>query len=136
MATARGSGTFVKEVELSTASFYLQDLKELFSDDAGTTIKVLEARFCPADERVARKLQIQPGERAIYIRRLLLRAGEPAFYHRGYLVNDPHRPVIEAELEVTDDVLFGDIWERPGVSKSDQSNLPSCGSKNDHGTRR
>ncbi len=102
VTTARGSGTFVKEVELGTASFYLQDLKELFSDDAGTTIKLLEARFCPADERVARKLQIQRGERAIYIRRLLLANGQPAFYHRGYLVNDPHRPVIEAELEVTD----------------------------------
>jgi DNA-binding GntR family transcriptional regulator len=102
VTTARGSGTFVKEVELGTASFYLQDLKELFNDDAGTTIKLLEVRFCPADERVARKLQIRPGERAIYIRRLLLAEGEPAFYHRGYLVNDPHRPVIEAELEVTD----------------------------------
>jgi DNA-binding GntR family transcriptional regulator len=102
VTTARGSGTFVKEVELATASFYLRDLKDLFSDDAGTTIKLLEARFCPADERVARKLGIQPGERAIYIRRLLLAEGEPAFYHRGYLVNDPHRPVIEAELEVTD----------------------------------
>jgi len=102
VTTARGSGTFVKEVELGTAAFYLQDLTQLFSHEAGTLIKVLEARFCPADERVARKLAIRPGERAIYIRRLLLVRGEPAFYHRGYLVNDPHRPVIEAELEVTD----------------------------------
>jgi len=102
ITTARGSGTFVKEVELGAASFYLQDLKELFSDDACTTVKLLEARFCPANERVARKLHIQEGERAIFIRRLLLVAGEPAFYHRGYLVNDPDRPVIEAELEVTD----------------------------------
>jgi len=102
VTTARGSGTFVKEVELGTASFYLQDLKELFNDAAGTTVKLLEARYCPADERTARKLHLQPGERAIYIRRLLLAEGEPAFYHRGYLVNDPHRPVIEAELEVTD----------------------------------
>ena len=102
ITTARGSGTFVKEVELSAASFYLQDLKDLFRDDANTTIKLLEARFHAADERVARKLQIQPGERAIFIRRLLLVNGEPAFYHRAYLVNDPNRPVIEAELEVTE----------------------------------
>jgi len=100
--TARGSGTFVKEVDLGSASFYLQDLKELFSDDKSTTVKLLEARFKPADERVARKLDIREGERAIFIRRLLLVNGEPAFYHRGYLVNDPNRPVVEAELEVTD----------------------------------
>ena len=102
VTTARGSGTFVKEVELGSASFYLQDLKELFSNEKATTVKLLEARFKPADERVARKLHIQEGERAIFIRRLLLVDNEPAFYHRGYLVNDPSRPVVEAELEVTD----------------------------------
>jgi GntR family transcriptional regulator len=100
--TARGSGTYVKEVELGSAAFYLQDLKELLGDAASTTVKLLEARFQPADERVARKLCIREGERAIFIRRLLLVDGEPAFYHRGYLVNDPNRPVVEAELEVTD----------------------------------
>lgn len=102
VTTARGSGTFVKEVELRSASFYLQDLYELFSDDTDTTVKLLEARFQLADERVARKLCIQEGERAIFIRRLLLVDGNPAFYHRGYLINDPNRPVIEAELEVTE----------------------------------
>lgn len=98
--TARGSGTFVKEVELGAASFYLQDLKELFS--RSTTVKLLEARYQSADGRVACKLQVSEGERVIFIRRLLLVEGEPAFYHRGYLVNDPKRPVVEAELGVTE----------------------------------
>jgi GntR family transcriptional regulator len=102
VATAQGRGTFVKEVELGAAAFYLHDLKELFADDAGTTIRLIEARFVIANERIARKLGTTPGDRAIYIRRLLLAGGEPAFYHRGYLINDPTRPVIEAELEVAD----------------------------------
>jgi GntR family transcriptional regulator len=102
VATAQGRGVFVKEVELGSAAFYLYDLKELFSEEAGAAVKILEARFINADARVARKLQIGLGSRAIYIRRLLLLHGEPAFYHRGYLIYDPARPVIEAELEVTD----------------------------------
>jgi GntR family transcriptional regulator len=102
VTTTRGSGTFVKEVEMGSASFYLQDLKELFGDDTTTRVKLLEARFRRANERVARKLQIREGERVIFIRRLLQVRHEPAFYHRGYLINDPRRPVIEAELEVTD----------------------------------
>ncbi len=102
ITTARGSGTFVKEVELSSASFFLQDITELFGEEADTTLKLLEARFHRADERIARKLQIQEGERAIFIRRLLLVSGKPAFYHRAFLINDPSRPVVEAELEVTD----------------------------------
>jgi GntR family transcriptional regulator len=54
-----------------------------------------------ADERTVRKLSIQPGERVIYLRRLLCRKGEPTFYHREYLVYDPTRPLVEAEMEVT-----------------------------------
>src|SRR5512134_254698 len=103
VTTTRGSGTFVKEVEMGSASFYLQDLKELFSGgDATTRVKLLEARFRRADGRVARKLHVREGERVIFIRRLLQVGLEPAFYHRGYLINDPKRPVVEAELEVTD----------------------------------
>lgn len=102
VTTTRGSGTFVKEVELGSASFYLQDLKAIFNNDVTTKVKLLEARFRRADERVARKLLIREGERVIFIRRLLQVGSEPAFYHRGYLINDPNRPVVEAELEVTD----------------------------------
>jgi GntR family transcriptional regulator len=102
ITTSQGRGTFVKEVELGAAAFYLSDLKQLFNDDDSTMVKLIEARFINADERIARKLKIREGERAIFIRRLLLVYGKPAFYHRGYLINDPARPVIEAELQVTD----------------------------------
>lgn len=101
VSTIQGKGTFVKNVELGTAAFYLHNLKELFNDET-TAVRLIEARFVPADEQVARKLHIQPGKRAIYIRRILTAAKEPAFYHREYLVFDPTRPVIEAELQVTD----------------------------------
>jgi GntR family transcriptional regulator len=103
MVTAiRGSGTYVKEVALGSASFYLQSLNELFSDEKETLIRVLEARYYSADKKIARKLSIQQGERVIYIRRLLMVSGKPAFYHRAFLLNDPDRPVVEAELEVSD----------------------------------
>jgi len=102
VTTTRGGGTFVKEVEMGSASFYLQDLKEIFSNDATTKVKLLEARFRRADERVARKLRVRVGERVIFIRRLLQVGQEPAYYHRGYLINDPNRPIVEAELEATD----------------------------------
>jgi GntR family transcriptional regulator len=100
--TEKGSGTYVKAVELEDAAFYLRDLTQVFNDDVNTTVKVIEAKFVPADERIARKLRIGQGEKVIYIRRMLLARRLPAFYHRGYLVNDPTRPVVEAELQVTD----------------------------------
>ena len=100
ISTAPGSGTFVKAVDLGTATFHLQELQTLFSDKQ-TSVKLLEARVALADERVARKLAIAVGKRVIYLRRLLCRSGEPTFYHREYLVYDPTRPLVEAEMEVT-----------------------------------
>jgi DNA-binding GntR family transcriptional regulator len=102
ITTIRGKGSFVKAVSIEDAAFYLRDLKSFFSTEQDTTVKVIAARFVPADERLARKLQIKPGVKVIYIRRLLFVAEKPIFYHRGYLVSDPARPVVEAELEVTE----------------------------------
>jgi DNA-binding GntR family transcriptional regulator len=134
ISTAQGRGTFVKEVELGSAAFYLSDLKELFNDDESTTIRLIEARFVSADERIARKLQIRIGERAIFIRRLLVVKDQPAFYHRGYLINDPTRPVIEAELEVTELkgifqgsgsslIKFGDLYLESALLTSEEAQL-------------
>lgn len=101
ISAAQGRGTFVKAVRLGMAAFYLNHLQEIFGDEAGTTVKLVEARFAPANERTARKLRIAVGGHTIYIRRLLLVHDQPAFYHCGYLIYDPRRPIVESELEVT-----------------------------------
>ena len=99
VCTEQGRGTFVKAVELATATFDLHELQELLDDNA--TVKLIEARFSTANARTARKMQVAVGERVIYIRRLLQVHGEPALYHRGFLIYDPSRPIVESELEVT-----------------------------------
>ena len=97
----QGRGTFVKPVAMGEASFQLRKLQDLFNDTEHASVNVLEARIVTADERVARKLGIAMGQRTIYIRRLLRTDGLPALYHREYLIYDPTRPIVEAELEVT-----------------------------------
>jgi len=96
----QGRGTFVSALELGRAAFDLQELQDLFNDSA-MAVKLLDARIVSVDERTARKLDLAVGERTIYIRRLLTVNDEPAFYHREYLVYDPTRPIVEAEMEVT-----------------------------------
>jgi GntR family transcriptional regulator len=100
VSTAQGRGTFVKSLELGQAAFDLQELQDLFNAPA-IAVKLLDVRIVSADERTARKLKLTVGERTIYIRRLLTVNDEPAFYHREYLVYDPTRPIVEAEMEVT-----------------------------------
>jgi GntR family transcriptional regulator len=99
--TKQGRGTFVKPIAIGEATFHLKNLYNLLNDTENTTVHVLEASIVRADERVARKLGIQPGQRTVYIRRILQTGDLPALYHREYLIYDPTRPIVEAELEVT-----------------------------------
>jgi DNA-binding GntR family transcriptional regulator len=67
----------------------------------GGCVRLLDVRVVSADERTARKLDLQPGDPTIYIRRLFTREEAPVFYHRAYLIYDPARPIMEAEMDVT-----------------------------------
>jgi GntR family transcriptional regulator len=97
----QGRGTFVKPITMGEASFQLNELQDLFNDIENTTVRVLEARIVAASKRVARKLLIGVGERTVFIRRIIQTNGVPVLYHREYLIYNPSRPVVEAELEVT-----------------------------------
>jgi DNA-binding GntR family transcriptional regulator len=100
VSTVQGSGTFVKPLQLSTVTFGLDQFHALFTQEADTQIKILHVRIAKADASVADRLGIATGSRTIHIRRVLSRNEEPWIYHREYLIYDPHRPVVEAEMEV------------------------------------
>ncbi len=96
----QGRGTFVKPLELGTATFDLNQLQQLFREGQ-STVKLLEARITSATERTAGKLAITVGDRTVFIRRLILQSENPMLLHREYVIYDPTRPLIEAEMEVT-----------------------------------
>lgn len=98
--TRQGQGTFLKPLMLGSATFDLHGLQEIFTDRR-TQVRIMGASAVSANERIAQKLQVEPGKRVIYIRRLLLREGRPIIYHREYMILDPTNPTVEAELEVT-----------------------------------
>jgi GntR family transcriptional regulator len=88
-------------MDLKSAVFQSQEIQDLFSPSRGMSVRLLKVKIISADERIAGKLDVAAGDRAIYIERLILTADRPSFYHREYLVYDPGRPIIEAEMEVT-----------------------------------
>jgi GntR family transcriptional regulator len=98
--TEQGRGTFVRAPELSAATFDLGDLRRHLADPA-IDVRILEARIVSPTERVSGKLAVDGTARVIGIKRLLTRGEEPVFYHSEYLVFDPARPLVEAELGVT-----------------------------------
>jgi len=100
LTAQRGRGTFVNPTQLSSAVFDLAELRRQL-DDPATQVRALETRAVRASGRVARRLAKPDGSRVLSIRRLLTRGEEPIFYHSEYLVWDPTRPLVEAELTVT-----------------------------------
>ncbi len=110
VSTAQGRGTFVKPLRLSTVTFGLDQFEAVFAGEADTQIKILKVRIVKADESVSEKLCKPIGSRTIHISRLLSRKAEPWMLHREYLVYDPRRPVVEAEMDVASlhGLLLGD----------------------------
>jgi len=100
IARERGRGTFVKPAQLGSAMFGLDDLRRQMTDES-VDVRVLGARSVPASKRVAARLKVGEGALVISIKRLLLRDDQPIFYHSEYLVRDPRRALVEAELSVT-----------------------------------
>ena len=98
--TEQGRGTFVKPLELGTATFDLNTLQRLFREGQ-STVKLLEARIMSATERTADKLAIEVGDRTVFIRRLIFQSEKPILLHREHVIYDPARPLIEAEMGVT-----------------------------------
>jgi GntR family transcriptional regulator len=96
----RGRGTFVKPLVLGTATFGLGAFEALFSGQR-TLVRFLAVRTMPATPRISRRLAVPVGDKVLSIRRLLLRGGEPITYHREFLILDPLRPIVEAEMGIT-----------------------------------
>jgi GntR family transcriptional regulator len=101
VSATQGKGTFVRPLDIGEAVFRLQELKEHWANGNQTTVRLLEASILSADERVAHNLAILPGEKAIYMRRLVLQKNVPTMYHREYLIYDPRLPLVEAQLQIT-----------------------------------
>jgi DNA-binding GntR family transcriptional regulator len=101
VVTSQGKGTFVRPLGLGTGTFGLEELTALLEEQGETNVRLLEASILEADERTARKLAVAERTRTIYLRRLLLKDQKPVLYHQEYLVYDPTRPIVEAEMEVT-----------------------------------
>lgn len=107
VTASQGKGVFVRGMDMREALFRLQERTALPAPPASAPsgadrqVRLLQAAILPAGERVGRKLDIPAGAKVIYLRRLISDGGKPIMYHREYLVYDPRRPFVEAELQIT-----------------------------------
>ncbi len=96
----KGRGTFARSLGLSDSAFRLDSLVRDWLDES-SEIRLLSASMTSADDKVALILGVTPGEYVVLLRRLVLKNGSPAMYHREYIVYDPRRPLVESQLHLT-----------------------------------
>ncbi len=108
----KGRGTFVRSLALGDSLFHLEQGDGKWLDDA-SEVRLLSAKTSRASARVAERLLIAPGQRVVYLRRLVFTGNVPSMYHMEYVVFDPHRPLVESQLQITS--LHGVLQAARGV---------------------
>jgi GntR family transcriptional regulator len=138
----QGRGTFVGRPKISQQLLRLTS----FSEDMGGRqqrpgARVLQAAMWPADEAVAERLRVKPGQPVFHLRRLRLADSEPlaletaiiSFIGCERLLDDDlerhslywlletayHQPLMEAEQEVEAGLAGGDEATALGIAPSD-----------------
>ena len=101
VTTTQGKGTFVRAPDLGEAVFRLQEITDMWIDDDSVDVLLLEASIVPAAEDVARLLESRVGSPTVFMRRLIQRGGMPLIHQLEYVLYDEHRPLVEAQLQVT-----------------------------------
>lgn len=96
----QGKGTFVLALDWQSSGFSLQPLADLVSEEDNTKVKFLKIHTIKADAGLSAKLAVPLNARLVHVLRLLLRNGTPVLLQSGYLLYDPRRPLVEAELDV------------------------------------
>ena len=95
-----GRGTFVKELTWSGAPFFIDSLVETVRDKQ-TKVNIIKSEVHRANAKVASQLGIEVGDSVIFLRRHITGEEAVLLIQEGYLLLDPKRPVVEAELEAT-----------------------------------
>lgn len=101
VTTTQGKGTFVRNLDLGEAVFRLQQITDLWQEAGSVKVPLLSARIVEADQTVAERLQCPVGASTVHLRRLVERAGIPLMYQVEHLIYDEHRPLVEAQLQIT-----------------------------------
>ena len=96
----KGRGVYARGRDLADSVFHLDSLSGEWLDGSAE-IRILSAAMTPADERVAAMLQVATDQKVIHLRRVVYSEGIPAMYHTEFIIYDPRRPLVEAQLQLT-----------------------------------
>lgn len=113
----RGKGTFLLSEKTPVFTRSLGEISSYYEDivDAGLTprYKTLTAMIKEADEYISEKLEIEPGDQIIYLKRLMFADDTPLILERCYLPEELFPDILEKN---TNNILYKLIREEYGMN--------------------
>lgn len=95
----RGRGTFVVGARMDGGVFLIPDFhEEMKNRGMPSSARLLRTGVVEVGKTAASKLGLRNGDKAVYLERVLEGAGEPLAFDRKYVLYDPSRPLLEAEI--------------------------------------
>ena len=95
----RGRGTFIVGPMVDGGIFLIPDFQEeMRNQELSASSRLMSTRVVVAGEIPARKMGLRKGTRVLYLERVLQGEGQPLAFDRKYLLYDPSRPLLEAEI--------------------------------------
>jgi DNA-binding GntR family transcriptional regulator len=101
VTASQGKGTFVRGLDMNEALFSLTERVDAGADSPTHEVQLLGASIRAADDVVAAHLSVEAGGNVVYLKRLVLHEGEPLVSNREYIVYDPRKATVEAEMQIT-----------------------------------
>lgn len=95
----RGRGTFIIRPEVDGGIFLIPDFQEeMRNQELSASARLLKAAVVRSGRMASRKLGLKKGGRVLYLERILEGEGEPLVFDRKYILYDPEKPLLEADL--------------------------------------
>jgi DNA-binding GntR family transcriptional regulator len=116
----QGKGTFVRRIGISTSSFDLDTLANVFADKKNLSVRIVNTAIkkSPGKERIV--LGLAPDEPVILVKRVIFHHKEPFTLHESYTKFDPKSPTVESML---DTVVLTELIFQEGYSNFKQGVL-------------
>lgn len=99
ISAEKGRGTFVRSFDLGDALFSLEQLEGRWLSNSAE-VRLLSASIARADEQVAAKLDLSPGDRVVHLRRMVVDKGIVTIYNAEHIIYDPRRTLVESHLQL------------------------------------
>ncbi len=110
----QGKGTYVRKIQVTTTTFSLDALREVFADQENLSVRIISSRVDKNVGVAHEFLRLTPGQPVILVERIVFYKNKPFTMHVSYATVDPKSPTVESML---DTAVLTELLSKEGYSR-------------------